>query len=616
MNHQPSYEDLEKRVRELESAESERIRAEAALKVGCDRFERTCRMGNIGGWEFDAVTGEGSWTGETARIHDLDPAFPITRDLGFQYYTDDSREKITAAVKDAVERGVPYDLELEIISAKGIRKWVQTIGQPATENGKVVRVVGILRDITDRKIRENYNRMLIELLDAVPGCVLIHDLEGRLLYANRTAHEIHGHEKADFMKLTLPELTDPESKMRMPERLKTLAEKGKASFTVKHLRKGGHPIPLQVDARMADWDGRPAVLSVSMDISERLQAEMALKLSHERLEEAQKLAKIGPWEANLATGQVFWSQPVFDIFGQDPRTFIPSGDSFAALLHPEDRSRVSESVSQLAANGIMDVIYRVHRPDGETRFVRELAKLHPDDQGNFLLLRGTVQDITDQKLAEEAIRETEERFKILIESAPEGIFLHSEGIFQYLNPTMLALLGVAKAEDLMGTPILDRVAPEYHENARSRIRLQTESGQIIPVIEEEFLRLDGTRIPVEVTGVAIQFRGKAQRVVFVRDITPRRKAEADRQQLQTQLQQIQKMESVGRLAGGVAHDFNNMLGVILGYTELALGEDRSRDANLCQPAGRSSMRQNVRPLSPGNCSPLPASRPLPPKSSI
>jgi len=127
---------------------TERKQAEDALRLHKNMLEETGTIAKVGGWSFDAITGAGFWTDEVARIHDLDPAQPISKDIGLKYYVSESRAKIEAAVKSAIEQAIPYDLELEIVSAKGIRKWVHTIGYPVTENGRVVRVHGSLQDIS------------------------------------------------------------------------------------------------------------------------------------------------------------------------------------------------------------------------------------------------------------------------------------------------------------------------------------------------------------------------------------------------------------------------------------------------------------------------------------
>lgn len=126
------------------------------------------KVAKIGGWEFDANTGKGSWTEETSKIHDLDPKDETNVEIGITFYKPQSRKKIEKAIKEAIELGKPYSLELEMISAKGVAKWIQTIGQPIYENGKVIKVRGSFQDITDRKkIEETILKLNNELEEKV-----------------------------------------------------------------------------------------------------------------------------------------------------------------------------------------------------------------------------------------------------------------------------------------------------------------------------------------------------------------------------------------------------------------------------------------------------------------
>ena len=132
------------------------------------------RIAKIGGWRIDPATGEGAWTAEVARIHDLDPADRINVRKGLDFYTGSSREKMEKAVQEIIEFGTPYDLELEIVSAKGIRKWVYTGGRSRMVDGKTMSISGYLQDVTERKqaemlYRENSERLRLALQAAQMG---------------------------------------------------------------------------------------------------------------------------------------------------------------------------------------------------------------------------------------------------------------------------------------------------------------------------------------------------------------------------------------------------------------------------------------------------------------
>lgn len=119
-----------------------------------EMLDKTGRIAKVGGWEFNPETLEGTWTAETARIHDLDPDEPIDVAKGIDFYVGESKAIIAKAVEDAINKKIGFDLELEIISAKGVKKWVHTIGIPIIENDKVVKVEGVFQDITERKRAE------------------------------------------------------------------------------------------------------------------------------------------------------------------------------------------------------------------------------------------------------------------------------------------------------------------------------------------------------------------------------------------------------------------------------------------------------------------------------
>ena len=131
-------------------------------------LRETGKLAKVGGWEFDAESGEGTWTDEVARIHEVDPAEPTSVEKGISFYKDQSREKIEKALNDLIQNGTPYDLELILHTKPGNKKWIRTIGHPVYKGQKITRVIGSFQDITDHKEAEmeikKYREHLEELV--------------------------------------------------------------------------------------------------------------------------------------------------------------------------------------------------------------------------------------------------------------------------------------------------------------------------------------------------------------------------------------------------------------------------------------------------------------------
>jgi PAS domain S-box-containing protein len=262
---------------------SERKKAEAILKYQQEILDEMGRVAKIGGWEFDADTGKGTWTEETARIHDLDPNDPANVEIGISFYTDESRAKIENAIKEAIEKVKPYDLELELVSAKGNHKWVRTIGNPKTKNGKVVKVRGSFQDITEIVLAEKALKVSEEkfakAFEVSPDSIVLTTMDtGRIFDANKSFTRLFGYTKEEYIDKTTLELNIWTNRQEREEFVARLKEQGKIENMVFHFRtKSGEKRYCYLSSEYFYIDGEECMLTILHDYTD-------LKLSQTKTE--------------------------------------------------------------------------------------------------------------------------------------------------------------------------------------------------------------------------------------------------------------------------------------------------------------------------------------------
>ncbi len=276
---------------------TERKRAEEKLLKSEALLNEVSRVAKVGGWEFDASTGKGTWTPEIARIHELDPSTPTDMELGLSFYPPGSRELIEKAVHDAIQKGEPYDLELELVTAKDTHKWVRTIGNPIIIDGKVAKVTGALQDISERKKAE---KAIVEaekkyrlIFENSPLGIFNFNARGIVTHCNDKFLEIIGLENKDeiigFNMVT--QITDKMMKKAIDEALsrKTGHFEGKYHTVI-----SGKDVYLKADysPNVADDGTFLGGIGIFGDISVRKKAEEALRLDESRLEALLKINQL------------------------------------------------------------------------------------------------------------------------------------------------------------------------------------------------------------------------------------------------------------------------------------------------------------------------------------
>ncbi len=351
--------------------------------------------------------------------------------------------------------------------------------------------------------------------------------------------------------------------------IETMNNKGFAQGEVLIRRKSGEISNVLMTVVIVTLSGGRYLLTMGQDISDRKLAETALRESEIKYRSLFENAIEGFFQST-PSGEFISVNPAFaKIIGYESPEELISNTSDIALqyyVNPRDRTYYHQILQQKGT--IENYEFRAKRKDGSPIWVSCSSRAFFDENGKILRYEGILIDINERKLAEEAIRDSEKRFRSLIESAPDGIVVTDEnGFITTWNDGAHKIFGFSAAE-VIGQPVTLLMPDHYrqaHREGMRRLVATSEKKLIGKTIELEGLRKDKTVFPLELSLSTWMLMENRFFAAIARDITKRKKIES-------RLQQSQKMESIGNLAGGIAHDFNNILSSVIGFTELALDE--------------------------------------------
>ncbi|GAB6096605.1 hypothetical protein JCM14469_28580 [Desulfatiferula olefinivorans] len=481
---------------------------------------------------------------------------------------DEVSSEILARVRRIVENG--SELFEVCHRRKDGSTWPVEVSASWLDEEGAGRLVCFCRDLTERKQREERIALLGQMLDAAPACITIHDTSGRFVFANRETWQIHGYEdERDFLAVNLHDLDVPESEELLDERFRQISEQGEARFEVRHYRKDRSIFPLEIMAKLITWDGRPAVLSIATDISERKQREDALRESEERFRRIYQHMGVGVAKVSLDFRIEHANEAYCRMLGYSQAEI--AGRHLRDITAPEILEENLKK-QRLLAEGAIDH-YRmektfIHRNGKEIFGILDASAVRDADH-KPLYFFGSVVDISDRKRAEEALRRSENRLQKIFEVLPIGLwFADKDGRLIRGNPMGVKIWGAEPHVALEEYGVFKAVRLPSRQKVEAEDWALSKTIRHGVTIVDELLEIEAfdgrKRVILNYTAPVLDERGDVDGAIVINlDIT-------DRVALEDQLRQAQKMESVGRLAGGVAHDFNNMLGVILGHAELAL----------------------------------------------
>ena len=454
----------------------------------------------------------------------------------------------------------------------------QRLRQLEVSENERLRIEAGLRDDADR---------YLSILENMPDTYYRVDAEGRVQFASQTVFELLGYTPEELADRSLADVfVEPGGRDRYME---ALHESGGRlhDYRVRQRRRNGDIIWVSISAQLRHDENGEIIGSqgTSRDITWQRESEEALRLSEERYALTVTAINDGLWDQNLVTGEFYQSSRWYEIVGIRKEDVFPPRNLFYELLHPDDATPVEEALARHFEQGEpYNIEIRLRHNDGHYLWARVKGNSVRDADGKPMRMLGSLSDITERMRVTEALRESEAQMRLITEAVPVLItYVDRDSRIRFANRAYAEWTGLSK-ERILGRHIRDVHGIEYFDGAR-QFQEKVLAGELV-TNEGRSLNRHGKNFDFRATRVP-HFDANGQVVgyffimVELTEIVER----------EEQLRQAQKMDALGQLTGGVAHEFNNLLLVIVGNLESLL--KRATDETLRNPASaalNSAMR--------------------------
>ncbi len=455
---------------------------------------------------------------------------------------------------------VRYD-SLRVMTPGGIERYLSGWLIPRTHEGRYDGMICTVEDVTEQVRAESRRKQIIE---TIPDLLFVMTRDG-------TFSDYHAVSPSDLAAASekiiggnIRDFFDPALAEEITSHISEVLAAGQ-SITFRY----SVPMPPDIrfyEAKMGVY-GADKVIVVSRDITERKRAEDLLSKREADLNESQRLAHIGSWDWDAINDTIWWSDEYYCIYGIDPEKPTPNYAEHLKAYAPESAARLDDAVKRTMATGEpYELDLELAQPTEATRWIVARGEAKRDANGAIRGLRGTAQNITERKEAEDALRGSQAFIKNILESVDEG-FIVVDREYRILSANR-AFGRLVRSPDANPVgrfcyEVSHHIAKPCSESGEECVVKRTFETGTMHSTTHTHLEASGAKQYVELKSYPVT--DASGRVVSaietISDITEKRK-------LEEQLRQAQKMEAVGALAGGIAHDFNNILTAIIGYANI------------------------------------------------
>ena len=572
---------------------SERIAAEQALARSQTLLNATQQLTRVGGWEWDVEQQSLTWTDETYRIHGLVPADQpadgaehIRQSLAC--YPPEDRALVAAAFQRCVASGEPYDLRVRFVAVDGRKLWVRTVAEPVWADGRVTLVRGNIMDITRQVEQEQYLHIFRNIVASTTDAMAYLDQDYRYVVVNDAYEVFSGRDREHLIGLTVAEYLGEEV---FKEVVKPEFDRCLQGEVINYRRwfdyqtLGRRYVDVSYFPCRDDNNRIIGIIAQTRDITDHIEAAEALRASDERFRQIFDRSPAGTAIVGPDLRFQMANKSLCRFLGYSEDELL--GRTFADITHPEDRERGLTLVHQLLTGEIdqLEAEKRYLHKNGESLWARVNVTLVRDANQQPLFFLPIILDIRERKKAEQILRQSEGRFRQLLESLPAVAIQGYDpyGTVLYWNQASERLYGFT-AQEALGRNLLDLIIPpEIRNEVHQAMRDMAESRRPIPRAELSLLCRDGSRVTVDSSHLLLDGPDGSPEIYSVDiDLTVRKQMEDALQERQAYLQSIFRASpiGIGVVIDRMFSDVNSQLCTITGYNE---GELLGQNARMLYP---------------------------------